>query len=133
MKLKYINGSRFSIKGNFSFFTKITLFSTLFLGFVYCLFSADKEKSKEIHNIQVARNVIYQELLHHINYAKHQLIYVSNQISKVGNNPIKINQILVNARITNTKFDFFKFASYFTAFGSGLIGLSSIIKIIWHF
>lgn len=44
-----------------------------------------------------------------------------------------INQILVNARITQAKFNFFKFASYFTAFGSGLIGLSSIIKIIWHF
>lgn len=44
-----------------------------------------------------------------------------------------INQILVNARIAQAKFGFFKFASYFTAFGSGLIGLSSIIKIIWHF
>jgi len=43
-----------------------------------------------------------------------------------------INQILVNARITQAKFSFFKFASYITAFGSGLIGLSSIIKIIWH-
>ena len=107
MKLKYINGSRFSIKGNFSFFTKITLFSTLFLGFVYCFFSADKEKSKEIHNIQVARNVIYQELLHHINYAKHQLIYVSNQISKVGNNPIKINQILVNYKNSSNNYEYF--------------------------
>jgi len=44
-----------------------------------------------------------------------------------------INQILVNARIAKAKFIFFKFASYLTAFGSGLIGLSSIIKIIWHF
>ena len=44
-----------------------------------------------------------------------------------------INQILVNARITQTKFSFFKLASYLTAFGSGLIGLSSIIKIVWHF
>ena len=44
-----------------------------------------------------------------------------------------INQILVNARITQAKFGFFKFASYLTAFGSGLIGLSAIIKIAWHF
>ncbi len=44
-----------------------------------------------------------------------------------------INQILVNARITQAKFCFFKFASYLTAFGAGLLGLSSIIKIIWHF
>lgn len=44
-----------------------------------------------------------------------------------------INQILVNARITNAKFNFFKFASYFTALGTGVIGLSSIIKIICHF
>jgi hypothetical protein len=44
-----------------------------------------------------------------------------------------INQILVNARITQAKFDFFKIASYLTAFGFGLIGFSSIIKILWHF
>lgn len=44
-----------------------------------------------------------------------------------------INQILVNARIARAKFGFFKFASYLTAFGSGLIGLSSIIKVVWHF
>ncbi len=44
-----------------------------------------------------------------------------------------INQILVNARIVQAKFGFFKSASYLTALGSGLIGLSSIIKIIWHF
>ena len=43
-----------------------------------------------------------------------------------------INQILVNSRITRVKFTFFKFASYLTAFGFGLIGFSSIIKIIWH-
>jgi len=44
-----------------------------------------------------------------------------------------INQILVNARITQAKYGFIKFSSYLTAFGSGLIGLSSIIKIVWHF
>jgi len=44
-----------------------------------------------------------------------------------------VNQILVNSRITQAKFTFFKFASYLTAFGSGIIGLSSICKIIWHF
>ena len=44
-----------------------------------------------------------------------------------------INQILVNARITQAKYGFFKFSSYLTGFGSGLIGLSSIIKIVWHF
>lgn len=44
-----------------------------------------------------------------------------------------INQILVNARITQSKFSLFKYASYTTAFGSGLIGLTTIIKVIWHF
>lgn len=44
-----------------------------------------------------------------------------------------INQILINSRITQSKFSFFKFSSYITAFGFGLIGFSSIIKIIWHF
>jgi hypothetical protein len=43
-----------------------------------------------------------------------------------------INQILVNSRISQAKYGFFKFASYFTAFGSGLIVLSTIIKIVWH-
>lgn len=44
-----------------------------------------------------------------------------------------INQILVNSRIARAKFIIFKFASYCTAFGFGIIGLSTIIKIIWHF
>jgi hypothetical protein len=44
-----------------------------------------------------------------------------------------INQILVNSRITQSKFTLFKIASYITAFGSGLIGLTTIIKVIWHF
>ncbi len=44
-----------------------------------------------------------------------------------------INQILVNSRIANSKFNLFKIASYITAFGSGLIGLTTIIKVIWHF
>lgn len=63
-----------------------------------------------------------------------------DELKKVDSNfsPTKldmdlINQILVNARITRAKYGFFKFASYLTAFGSGLIGLSSITKIIWHF
>jgi|SRR5436190_7599395 len=43
-----------------------------------------------------------------------------------------INQILANARIAQAKFSFFKYASYLTALGSGLIGFSSIVKIIWH-
>ena len=62
-----------------------------------------------------------------------------DEFKKVDNNfsPTKfdtdlINQILVNARITQAKFSFFKYASYLTAFGSGLIGFSSIIRIVWH-
>ena len=43
-----------------------------------------------------------------------------------------INQILVNARIADEKFSIFKYASYLTAFGFGLIGFSSIIKILCH-
>lgn len=44
-----------------------------------------------------------------------------------------IQQILTNARIAQAKLESFKWASCITAFGAGLIGLSSIIKIIWHF
>lgn len=43
------------------------------------------------------------------------------------------NQIIVNSKITETKFTLFKFASYITAFGFGIIGISSLIKIICHF
>lgn len=44
-----------------------------------------------------------------------------------------INQILVNARIAQAKYGFFKFAAYSTAFGIGIIGFSSILKTLWHF
>lgn len=44
-----------------------------------------------------------------------------------------INQILVNSRITESKYKIFKFASYLTTLAIGIIGFSSIIKIIWHF
>jgi hypothetical protein len=53
-------------------------------------------------------------------------------------NPTKLdcdlmNQILVNARITQTKFTLFKYSSYVCAFGFGIIGISSLIKILCHF
>ena len=44
-----------------------------------------------------------------------------------------INQILVNARIAQAKYGFFKLAVYCTVFGIGIIGLTSLVKIIWHF
>ncbi len=44
-----------------------------------------------------------------------------------------INQILINSIIAQAKFGYFKVASYLTAFGSGLIGFSSITKILCHF
>jgi hypothetical protein len=63
-----------------------------------------------------------------------------NELKKVDTNFVAnkldsdlINQILVNARITQAKFTFFKIASYLTAFGSGLIGFATIIKITCHF
>jgi len=43
-----------------------------------------------------------------------------------------MNQILVNARIADSKFYFFKLSCYLTAFGAGLIGFSTIIKAIIH-
>jgi len=43
-----------------------------------------------------------------------------------------LNIILINARIVTTKFKIFKFASYLTAFEIVLIGLSFLIKIIFH-
>jgi hypothetical protein len=44
-----------------------------------------------------------------------------------------INQILVNACITKSKFVAFKYAVYMTTFGIGIIAFTSIIKIVCHF
>jgi hypothetical protein len=44
-----------------------------------------------------------------------------------------INQILVNSRITKAKYTIFKIASYTSAIGFGIIGFSTLIKILWHF
>lgn len=41
-----------------------------------------------------------------------------------------INQILVNARIAHSKFVYFRIACYLTVIGAGIIGVSTIIKII---
>lgn len=100
-----------------------------------------------ISQFPVTQNVFYKkkEILNpnlyffgHLSHFDIQM-YI-DEIKKVDRNfsPTKldtdlINQILVNARITQTKFGYFKFASYLTAFGSVLIGFSSIIKIVWHF
>jgi hypothetical protein len=43
-----------------------------------------------------------------------------------------INQIIVNSKITATKFLIFKYSTYITVFGIGIIGVSSIIKILCH-
>lgn len=52
-------------------------------------------------------------------------------ITKLDND--LINQILINSRITQSKFSIFRLSSYITVLGLGIIGLSSIIKILWHF
>lgn len=74
----------------------------------------------------------------HLSHFDNQLFIDEFKTIDTGFTPSKfdtdlINQILVNARITQAKYRFFKFASYLTAFGFGLIGLSSIIKILWRF
>ncbi len=43
-----------------------------------------------------------------------------------------MNQIIINSKITQTKFTLFKYASYLTAFGCSLIGLTIVIKQICH-
>jgi hypothetical protein len=43
-----------------------------------------------------------------------------------------INQILVNARIARSKFEIFKYASYLTGFGAGIIGFATIIRILFN-
>lgn len=42
-----------------------------------------------------------------------------------------INQILVNSKVTASKFLVFKFCCYISTFGIGLLGVSTLIKIIW--
>ena len=43
-----------------------------------------------------------------------------------------IDQIIFNSKIAHIKFGFYRFASYLTAFGSALIGGSSLIKIFLY-
>jgi hypothetical protein len=43
-----------------------------------------------------------------------------------------INQILVNAKITSTKFFVFKYCIYTSTLGIGLLGISTLIKVLWH-
>ena len=93
------------------------------------------------HNIFYNKKEIQNPNLYffgHLSHFDNQLFIDEFKKFDTGFAPSKldtdiINQILVNARITQAKFNFFKIASYLTAFGSGLIGFSSIIKILWHF
>lgn len=89
------------------------------------------------HNIKVINNPNLYFFGHICHFDKDAFVnhlktadssFVSNKLDED-----LINQILVNARITQAKYSFFKFASYSTAFGIGIIGFSSIIKILWHF
>ena len=92
-------------------------------------------------NIIIKKTVVQNPNLyffgHLSNFEVQDLI---NQLKTVDSNfiPNKLdldlaNQILVNSRITLTKFSLFKFASYISALGFGIIGISSLIKITCHF
>ena len=81
-----------------------------------------------------ATNIYFYGHLAHIDLDQFIVAY---KLTDENFNPTKfdtdlINQILVNSRITRRKFILFKYASYCTAFGFGIIGLSTIIKVIWH-
>lgn len=43
-----------------------------------------------------------------------------------------INQVLVNARITSTKFFIFKYCVYASTFGIGILGFTTLIKVLCH-
>lgn len=89
------------------------------------------------YNIKIIQNPNLYFFGHLCHLDKTALI---NHLKNVENNFIPnkfdedlINQILVNARITQAKFGFFKYATYLTVFGIGIIGFSSIINLIWPF
>lgn len=100
-----------------------------------------------ISQFPVSQNIFYNKkaipnpnlyFFGHLSYFDKQTFIDEFEKVDTGFSPSKfdtdlINQILANARIAQVKFGLFKFASYLTAFGSGLIGFSSIIKIVWHF
>jgi hypothetical protein len=86
---------------------------------------------KEIKNPNL---YYYQHLSHFDNQTFiDEFKKIDNTFSPTKLDTDLINQILINARITTAKYGYFKFASYLTAFGAGLIGFSSILKIVWHF
>jgi len=85
--------------------------------------------------IIITPNLYFFGHLSHIDYQ----MFV-DELQKVDNDykPTKfdsdlINQILVNARITQSKFVLFKWASTITTLGFGIIGTSILIKLLWHF
>lgn len=43
-----------------------------------------------------------------------------------------IDEIILYAKLAHSKYDYYKFATYLTASGSGLIGVSSFIMILLH-
>lgn len=85
---------------------------------------------KEIGNV----NLYFFGHLCHINDKTFisEFVKISPNFSATQLDNQLINQILVNARITQAKYTFYKFASYITAFAAGFLGLTTIMKILWH-
>ncbi len=80
-------------------------------------------------------NIYFFEHLAGLNHEDFILVYkkIDNAFTPVKFHNDLINQILVNARIVRSKFLCFKIASYLTVFGIGVIGTTTIMKVIFHF
>lgn len=79
-------------------------------------------------------NLLYFEHLSKINSQKFVVEFSKSQ-TNFNPNELElnlINQILVNAKITSSKFMIFKFCIYTTSIGLGILGFSTLINILCH-
>ncbi len=88
---------------------------------------------KDIKNIENPNLLFFGSLSHLNNEAFIKEYKKENEAFKLTSmNNNLINQILINSRITSSKFSLFKYSSFLTAFGTCFIALFSIIKYILH-
>jgi hypothetical protein len=79
-------------------------------------------------------NIYYFEDLSKISINEFINEFKTSYISFVADNSDRniINQILVNAKITSTKFFVFKYCVYTSTLGIGILGFSTLINVLCH-
>ncbi len=93
--------------------------------------------TSNIHNTSQSinnPNIYYFEHLSKISINEFLNEFKTSHPSFIADNSDRniINQILVNAKITSTKFFVFKYCVYISTVGIGFLGFSTLLKVLWH-